>query len=129
MLFEIFDTYEQAWPPQRALDSCPFGTDRRMVGGRWQYRTSSLIKAEPVVRVHVCPVKSHSKSHFLPIVCLTLRTLRRYHEMPALCNHARDNALQVAPRYGKTSFPARKELKDVVAVIADKHNERSKVSS
>eukprot|EP00286_Rhodomonas_abbreviata_P029138 CAMPEP_0181295744 /NCGR_PEP_ID=MMETSP1101-20121128/4313_1 /TAXON_ID=46948 /ORGANISM="Rhodomonas abbreviata, Strain Caron Lab Isolate" /LENGTH=386 /DNA_ID=CAMNT_0023400521 /DNA_START=99 /DNA_END=1259 /DNA_ORIENTATION=- len=70
----------KAWQQQRALDQCPFGTDRRIFGGKWQYRTSSLIKAEAVV----------------------------------------------APRYGKTSFPARKTLDDVIAVIADKLQERSK---
>lgn len=70
----------KAWQQQRALDACPFGTDRRIFGGKWQYRTSSLIKAEAVV----------------------------------------------APRYGKTSFPARKTIDDVIAVIADKLQERSK---
>ena len=70
----------KAWSQQRSLDSCPFGTDRRMFGGLWQYRTSQLIKGEPVV----------------------------------------------APRYGKTSFPARKELSDVMAVIASKLEERSR---
>jgi hypothetical protein len=64
----------KAWQQQRAVDGCPFGTDRRMFGGNWQYRTSSLIKAEPIV----------------------------------------------APRYGKTGFPARKELNDIMHVIADK---------
>ncbi len=39
----------KAWQQQRAADSCPFGTDRRIFGGKWQYRTSSLIKAEAVV--------------------------------------------------------------------------------
>jgi len=72
----------KAWQQQRAVDGCPFGTDRRMFGGNWQYRTSSLIKAEPVV----------------------------------------------APRYGKTGFPARKELNDILTVIAEKLNERSKGS-
>jgi len=70
----------KAWQQQRAVDGCPFGTDRRMFGGNWQYRTSSLIKAEPIV----------------------------------------------APRYGKTGFPARKELSDIMHVIAEKLNERSK---
>jgi len=70
----------KAWQTQRAVDSCPFGTDRRMFGGKWLFRTSSLIKAQPVV----------------------------------------------APKYGKTSFPARKQMQDVVAVIADKLQERSK---
>ena len=72
----------KAWQQQRAVDGCPFGTDRRMFGGNWQYRTSSLIKAEPVV----------------------------------------------APRYGKTGFPARKELNDILTVISEKLNERSKGS-
>ena len=70
----------KAWQQQRAIDGCPFGTDRRMFGGSWQYRTSTLIKAEPVV----------------------------------------------APKYGKTGFPARKELNDIMVVIAEKLNERSK---
>lgn len=72
----------KAWQQQRSVDSCPYGTDRRLFGGRWQYRTSTLIKAEPVV----------------------------------------------APRYGKTSFPARKTMADVVQVIAEKLHERSKTS-
>jgi len=72
----------KAWQQQRATDTCPFGTDRRLFGGRWQYRTSSLSKAEPVV----------------------------------------------APRYGKTSFPARKTVSDIVTVIAEKLDERSKSS-
>ena len=72
----------KAWQQQRAVDGCPFGTDRRMFGGAWQYRTSTLIKAEPVV----------------------------------------------APKFGKTGFPARKELNDILTVIAEKLNERSKGS-
>ena len=70
----------KAWQQQRAVDGCPFGTDRRTFGGQWQYRTSSLVKAEPVV----------------------------------------------ASRFGKTGFPARKELKDVLAVINEKLTERMK---
>lgn len=72
----------KAWSQQRAVESCPFGSDRKVFGGKWMYRTSSLVKAEPVV----------------------------------------------APRYGKTSFPARKGIADVVHVIAEKLQERAKSS-
>jgi len=72
----------KAWSQQRAADSCPFGSDRKVFGGKWMYRTSSLVKAEPVV----------------------------------------------ASRYGKTSFPARKGIADVVHVIAEKLQERAKTS-
>ena len=69
-------THAQAWQQQRALDSCPFGTDRRMFGGSWQYRTSSLIKAEPVVSVHIRSVTFTNKGKLVLYVGLRMDQLQ-----------------------------------------------------
>ena len=69
----------KAWLQQYSSEKCPFGTDRKIFGGTWQYRTSLLMHAHPIV----------------------------------------------SPRYGKTGFPARKTLADIIHVISDKINERS----
>jgi Ca2+-binding EF-hand superfamily protein len=69
----------KAWLQQYSTESCPFATDRKIFGGTWQYRTSQLMRAHPIV----------------------------------------------SPRYGRTGFPARKTLADILRVISDKISERS----